>query len=31
MDDTIYHTSVADLERTLPEEATITPKPEALR
>ena len=25
MDDTMYCTSVADLERTLPEEATITP------
>ena len=27
MDDTIYYTSVADLERTLPEEGTITPSP----
>jgi hypothetical protein len=31
MDDTIYYTSVADLERTLSEEAIITAKPEALR
>jgi hypothetical protein len=31
MDDTIYYASVADLERTFPEEATITLKPEALR
>jgi hypothetical protein len=31
MDDTIYYASEADFERTLPEEATITPKPEALR